>query len=192
MEKLERINKYLSESGVCSRREVDELIETGRVEVNGKPARIGMQVDTESDKVTVDGVVVDPNNKMKNAISVDALVASMERPWWEERNERRQAEQEAAKLNPKSKLLRHGRQNAGKTAAAAQQPKAPLTEKELEEKRLKREENRRPKSFAEAIGKLKNPAHELKERRVEGFNPKAANLRGKKSWSGSSRRTRHK
>ena len=65
MEKIERINKYLSESGVCSRREVDELIADGRVEVNGQPARIGMQIDTERDVVTVDGQKVDPENPQK-------------------------------------------------------------------------------------------------------------------------------
>lgn len=39
-----RLNKYLSEAGVCSRREADRLIETGRVTVDGKPARTGMKV----------------------------------------------------------------------------------------------------------------------------------------------------
>ena len=73
MEKIERINKYLSESGVCSRREVDTLIGDGRVEVNGQPAHIGMQIDTEHDVVTVDGQKVDPSNPYKNAISQEAL-----------------------------------------------------------------------------------------------------------------------
>ncbi|MBQ7237318.1 MAG: hypothetical protein IJS20_00855 [Bacteroidales bacterium] len=93
MNKLERINKFLSESGVCSRREVDELIETGRVEVNRQPARIGMQIDTENDKVYVDGQLVDPENKIKNAISLEALQSQMERPWWEEHNEMKQAKE---------------------------------------------------------------------------------------------------
>lgn len=39
-----RLNKYLSEAGVCSRREADRLIETGRVTVDGKPAQTGMKV----------------------------------------------------------------------------------------------------------------------------------------------------
>ena len=30
-----RLNKYLSDGGICSRREADRLIEAGRVEVNG-------------------------------------------------------------------------------------------------------------------------------------------------------------
>lgn len=39
-----RLNKYLSEAGVCSRREADKLITAGRVTVDGHPAEIGMKV----------------------------------------------------------------------------------------------------------------------------------------------------
>lgn len=49
-----RLNKYLAEHGVCSRREADKLIEQGRVTVNGQPARMGDQV-TEQDSITVNG-----------------------------------------------------------------------------------------------------------------------------------------
>lgn len=229
MQKLERINKYLSESGVCSRREVDELIEAGRVEVNGQPARIGMQIDTESDKVMVDGQLVDPENKAKNAVTKEALLLQEERPWWKEHNELKQAREEAMKQNPKSKLLRHGRKNGNhqtstknpdakrqtmsdlrQAAAQAQAIKTrghsaeekqakniavQATQKELNAKIAKRDELRRPKSLEEVLGKLSNPQRTLKERRVEGVNPKAASLRGNgpsKKWSGSSRRTRHK
>lgn len=228
MNKLERINKYLSESGVCSRREVDELIETGRVEVNRQPARIGMQIDTENDKVYVDGQLVDPENKIKNAISLEALQSQMERPWWEEHNEMKQAKEDALKQNPKSKLLRHGRKNATKTStsikkapvrktlselkeeatrvaaiktrghsAADKQAKNELLQaanKEVAAKVAKRDELRRPKTLGEMMGSMSNTQRDrtLKERRVEGVNPKASQLRGKKTWSGSSRRTRHK
>ena len=40
-----RLNKYLSEAGVCSRREADRLIESGRVTVDGKKASPGMKVE---------------------------------------------------------------------------------------------------------------------------------------------------
>ena len=40
-----RLNKYLSDAGVCSRREADRLIEEKRVLVDGKPAVQGMQVE---------------------------------------------------------------------------------------------------------------------------------------------------
>jgi len=49
-----RLNKYLSESGACSRREADTLISEGRVTVNGKPAMLGTQVN-EGDEVKLDG-----------------------------------------------------------------------------------------------------------------------------------------
>ncbi|MGN1266880.1 MAG: pseudouridine synthase [Dorea sp.] len=40
-----RLNKYLSEAGICSRREADKLIDSGRVTVDGKRAVPGMQVE---------------------------------------------------------------------------------------------------------------------------------------------------
>jgi 23S rRNA pseudouridine2604 synthase len=48
-----RINKYLSESGFCSRREADRLILDQRVKINGELALLGSQVE-EKDTVTVD------------------------------------------------------------------------------------------------------------------------------------------
>ncbi|MDB4953676.1 MAG: rRNA pseudouridine synthase [Myxococcales bacterium] len=49
-----RLNKYLSESGACSRREADTFISEGRVTVNGVPAALGTQV-AEGDDVRLDG-----------------------------------------------------------------------------------------------------------------------------------------
>ncbi|WP_028551327.1 23S rRNA pseudouridine(2604) synthase RluF [Paenibacillus sp. UNC451MF] len=49
-----RINKYISETGFCSRREVDKLVDAGRVTINGKRAELGSQVE-EGDEVRVDG-----------------------------------------------------------------------------------------------------------------------------------------
>jgi 23S rRNA pseudouridine2604 synthase len=49
-----RLNKYLSESGACSRREADQLIAEGRVTINGVPAVLGTQV-AEGDDVRLDG-----------------------------------------------------------------------------------------------------------------------------------------
>lgn len=48
------LNKYISETGFCSRREADKLIETGRVAINGKDAKKGNRV-LENDIVKVDG-----------------------------------------------------------------------------------------------------------------------------------------
>lgn len=49
-----RLNKFLSEKGLCSRREADYWIESGRVSINGKPAGLGTPVE-EGDEVAVDG-----------------------------------------------------------------------------------------------------------------------------------------
>ena len=49
-----RINKYLSETGACSRREADEWIAAGRVRVNGTVAVLGTQVSGD-DAVLLDG-----------------------------------------------------------------------------------------------------------------------------------------
>ena len=70
-----RINKYLAASGVASRRECDNLILSGKVTVNGKPASLGQEVG-EDDEIFANGkkVVIQKNeyyilNKPKGYIS---------------------------------------------------------------------------------------------------------------------------
>lgn len=57
-----RLNKFISETGVCSRRAADQWIEAGRVSVNGVRALLGTQVG-EGDAVCVDGKVVGVKRK---------------------------------------------------------------------------------------------------------------------------------
>lgn len=57
-----RINKYLAECGVCSRREADKYIEQGKVRVNQKRALSGMQV-SQGDVVEVLGKVIKPKER---------------------------------------------------------------------------------------------------------------------------------
>lgn len=52
-----RINKYLSQCGVCSRREADRMLETGLITVNGQPLSKGTMVSV-TDKICVEGVPV--------------------------------------------------------------------------------------------------------------------------------------
>ena len=52
-----RLNKAISETGFCSRREADRLIESGKVKVNGKVVGLGVQV-TAHDRIEVDGQLV--------------------------------------------------------------------------------------------------------------------------------------
>lgn len=49
-----RINKFISETGFCSRREADKLVEAGRVTLNGKTAVLGDKAG-DGDQVSVDG-----------------------------------------------------------------------------------------------------------------------------------------
>ncbi|MCR4589975.1 MAG: rRNA pseudouridine synthase [Lachnospiraceae bacterium] len=55
-----RINKYLSASGVMSRRRADSFIMSGRISVNGSPAVPGMMVDG-SEEIRIDGKLLDRN-----------------------------------------------------------------------------------------------------------------------------------
>jgi len=60
-----RLNKFLAESGIASRRKSDELISQGRVDVNGKTvSKLGMDIDPENDKIFVDGERVKPEKKV--------------------------------------------------------------------------------------------------------------------------------
>jgi 23S rRNA pseudouridine2604 synthase len=59
-----RLNKFLSETGMCSRREADTWIAQGRVSINGRRAELGTQV-TEADEVRVDNRVVGARKKKK-------------------------------------------------------------------------------------------------------------------------------
>lgn len=59
-----RLNKYIASAGIASRRGADELVQTGRVEINGVAADSpGIQVDPVKDKVLVDGKPVVLNRK---------------------------------------------------------------------------------------------------------------------------------
>jgi 23S rRNA pseudouridine2604 synthase len=49
-----RINKFISETGICSRREADQWIEAGRITINGAPATLGSKVN-DNDDVRLDG-----------------------------------------------------------------------------------------------------------------------------------------
>ncbi len=60
-----RLQKHLSQCGIASRRKAEELIEAGKVRVNGKVATLGDKVDPKRDKVTVrDKNVVAVNEKV--------------------------------------------------------------------------------------------------------------------------------
>ena len=59
-----RLNKFIAESGFCSRRKADELILEGRVSVNKHEAILGMDI-TDADTVRVDGERIKINTKFE-------------------------------------------------------------------------------------------------------------------------------
>ncbi|RZJ36117.1 MAG: 23S rRNA pseudouridine(2604) synthase RluF [Flavobacterium sp.] len=64
MEELKRLNKFIGETGFCSRREADKLIEEGRVTVNGLIPELGTKVGNR-DEIRVDGKLITENtNKL--------------------------------------------------------------------------------------------------------------------------------
>jgi 23S rRNA pseudouridine2605 synthase len=64
-----RLQKFLAEAGVASRRAAEQIILDGRVAVNGRPVRLlGTRVDPDHDAVTVDGRAVRPRRKLYVAL----------------------------------------------------------------------------------------------------------------------------
>ncbi|MFF7637438.1 pseudouridine synthase [Kitasatospora sp. NPDC008050] len=81
-EEGERLQKVLARAGVGSRRACEELIEQGRVEVNGAPVtEQGKRVDPENDEIKVDGLTVATQSYLFFALNKPAgVVSTMEDP----------------------------------------------------------------------------------------------------------------
>ncbi len=59
----ERVQKYISQAGVASRRKAEEFIKSGQVFINGRKAKLGDKVDAEKDVVKVYGKIIKPADK---------------------------------------------------------------------------------------------------------------------------------
>jgi 23S rRNA pseudouridine2605 synthase len=58
MSEVMRIQRALARAGVASRRRAEELVQAGRVRINGEVATTGQSVDTDTDEITVDGKAI--------------------------------------------------------------------------------------------------------------------------------------
>jgi 23S rRNA pseudouridine2605 synthase len=78
-----RVQKFLADAGLCSRRAAEQLIAQGEVWVNGKVAVLGQKIDPENDKVTVEGSQVRSSLQPKITLAVHkprGLVCSNDDP----------------------------------------------------------------------------------------------------------------
>jgi len=74
-----RLNKYLAETGACSRRGADQWIEAGRVAVNGARAVLGTQIN-EGDEVRVDGQALVANLDQAGIYCSQSSACTNQRP----------------------------------------------------------------------------------------------------------------
>ena len=58
-----RLQKFLAEAGIASRRKCEDLIENEQIKVNNKIATLGTKIDPKQDKVEYDGKVIEITNK---------------------------------------------------------------------------------------------------------------------------------
>ena len=60
---MDRLQKLLSQWGIASRRHAEEMIQAGRVRVNGEIAHLGQKADPQSDRIAVDGKLIKSANR---------------------------------------------------------------------------------------------------------------------------------
>lgn len=154
-----RLNKLLSDAGLCSRREADKFIEMGRVTVNGKLPEVGQKV-SKTDIVMLDELLVDFRQaqehartgagKTQNLIFGETIAKGEKKEKKVEASEpaeKKKTSGNGSKLRP-GKYVKYNKYAAARKAAkSGEKPKEKLTE---EEKILK--DALRPK-FGKSIGK---------------------------------------
>ena len=58
-----RLQKFLADAGIASRRKCEELIENGKIKVNGTIASLGTKINPKDDKIEYNGKIIKNENK---------------------------------------------------------------------------------------------------------------------------------
>lgn len=173
-----RLNKLISEAGICSRREADKWIETGRVTVNGKQPRVGEKI-TETDLVEVDGEHLHISKNLLQRIEEAEAQNALRQPLFEPKNKTAAAPHEKYGKYNKYAAAR----KAAKAAKEVQNPKAaereqlrreasaPKFGRSLKRSAIAQRMASSPKSAALRKTSRNNPINKMK--RASGRNPKA-------------------
>jgi 23S rRNA pseudouridine2605 synthase len=61
---IERVQKIIASAGICSRRKAEEVIQEGKVKVNGQTITLGDKANAKIDKVEVNGKLIQPSEKI--------------------------------------------------------------------------------------------------------------------------------
>jgi 23S rRNA pseudouridine2605 synthase len=81
----ERLQKILSQWGVASRRQAEQMILDGRVRLNGVIVHLGQKADPEHDQITVDDILIQPTNRPQTIYLLInkplGIVSSCSDPW---------------------------------------------------------------------------------------------------------------
>ena len=166
-----RLNKFISDSGLCSRREADKFIEMGRVTVNGQQPIIGQRV-SEQDVVLVDGEPVRWGKRslagqIKAAPGKSAhLISDASAPRPRARRSSPSASQPAAEGAPGTRREHYGKFNKYAAARRARKEQSDTgTAKPLSRGAVAQREAASPKSAALRKTSRNNPANRAKYNR---------------------------
>lgn len=172
MDILVRLNKFISETGFCSRREADEYIETGRVTVNGKEPEIGMKINPEKDRIRIDGEIIREDKLFPVSEKEQQAMG-----WRAVRKAKKETELAQAAMNPKSKTLRSGRKQSAINPNKIQEAEGIRPQRAPHSKQHKISTRNAGMTFEEAISNPQIIASAKAHKKETPINKKSRELR---------------